>query len=452
MPTIIAQCTPQGPGALALIRLSGPQACHIASSMSVLHKGGILSEQLSHTIHYGYVVDKNGATIDQLLFLFMKAPHTFTGHDTVEITCHNNPFIVEQIINRAIELGAQPARSGEFTQQAVMQGKIDLLQAEAINDLIQANSQQSLQKSLAQLEGSLSAWTAMLEELLLRALTLCQASFEFLDDELEFGAQINDLIGQTLRHIKKIQVTFCQQKQIREGVRIALLGSVNVGKSSLFNLLIGSNRAIVTPIAGTTRDSIEAGLYKNGLYWTIIDTAGLRHTHDQIEQEGIARSQNQAHQADIILLVFDSSRSLQSDEQELYNALMQEYAHKIIVIFNKADLPPLLNLENIQPNLIVSTKEEGCTETIEISIKNKVDTLLTTGDMPFLINKRQLSILTNLEQQLLHIQMYCTQRPIVYELIAHHLNDALAYLANLSGKSISEQAMDAVFRTFCIGK
>ncbi|PKN03284.1 tRNA uridine-5-carboxymethylaminomethyl(34) synthesis GTPase MnmE, partial [Candidatus Dependentiae bacterium HGW-Dependentiae-1] len=283
---IVALCTPQGSGALALLRISGDNAVEIATNMSALASGQTLIELPTHTIHFGSVVDNAGTTIDQVLFLLMRAPKTFTGHDTVEITCHNNPFIIDSIIQQALTHGARLAQPGEFTKQAVLNNKVDLVQAEALNELIHANTQIGLKKALAQLEGTLSAELAMIEKLLLKALTLSEASFEFLDDETVFDEQIIQCVNSVCSVITTLKTQFDQQQQIRQGLRIAIIGSVNAGKSSLLNALLKKERAIVTPIAGTTRDTVEAGIYRHGTYLTLVDTAGLRVTDDSIEQEG----------------------------------------------------------------------------------------------------------------------------------------------------------------------
>ncbi|MDP3889414.1 MAG: tRNA uridine-5-carboxymethylaminomethyl(34) synthesis GTPase MnmE, partial [bacterium] len=319
---IIAQCTPRGSGAVALLRISGINAIEIVTRISKLTSNKTLSELPSHTIHYGFIVDNSGMHIDQVLFLLMLAPKTFTGQDSVEITCHNNPFIVEQIISLAIEKGARLADPGEFTKRAVLNNKIDLIQAEALNELIHANTQMSLKQSLSQLEGSFSNWITTIEQELFKALALCQASFEFIDEEITFDDQIKQIINKTLETITSIKNTFDKQQYIRQGIRIAIIGSTNIGKSSLFNALLQQERAIVTNIAGTTRDVIEAGAYKNGNYWTLIDTAGLRKTNNTIEQEGIKRSFEQADLADIILLVFDGSCTLTKHEQIVYQQLL----------------------------------------------------------------------------------------------------------------------------------
>ncbi len=450
--TIIAQCTPQGSGAIALLRISGINAIEVATRISKLPANKQLSNLPTHTIHYGWVIDEKETAIDQVIFLLMHAPKTFTGQDTVEITCHNNQFIVESIIQQALMHGARLAQEGEFTKRAVINNKIDLIQAEAINELIHANTQLSLKQSLAQLEGSLSGWIVQIEQDLLKALAFSEASFEFIDEEMEFGKQIQHIINNILSTITTIKKTFNQQQQIRQGIRIAIIGAVNAGKSSLFNALINQKRAIVTSIAGTTRDAIEAGLYKNGNYWTLIDTAGLRKAEDIIEQEGIQRSFAQAQQADIILLVFDGARITEPQEQEIYQQLIKQYRNKVMLVRNKGDLNLCSNQSfSTEPVITVSTKTKKNIDLLEKNIEEKIRQLFQEIEAPFLLNKRQYNLILGLEKKLNEIQaMFNTT--IQYELLSYHLNDALAQIAELSGKSISEQGMDKIFKEFCIGK
>jgi tRNA modification GTPase len=449
---IIAQCTPQGSGAIALLRLSGENAFTVADAISKLTGTKTLSTQPTHTIHYGWVVDANGNHIDQVLFLLMRAPHTFTGDDTVEITCHNNPFIIQNILQCAITAGARLAQEGEFSRRAVENNKIDILQAEAINELIHANTQLALKQSLSQLEGSFTQWIALLEKQLIKALALSEASFEFIDEEnMEFNLQIKEIIDEVLATSNKLKNAFSQQQQIRQGIRIAIIGSVNAGKSSLFNKLLQQNRAIVTNIAGTTRDAIEAGLYKNDNYWTLIDTAGLRTTDDIIEQMGITRSHEEAHKADIILLVFDGSHKLTDAESAVYQDLLNLYAHKIIIINNKTDLPQQPNPLIKDKAVIAAAHNDNSNTQIESAIQSKISSLFASIESPFLLNQRHYNALLSLENKLhLIVNMVITNPQ--YELISYHLNDALATLSELTGKTISEAGMDAVFREFCVGK
>lgn len=451
---IIAQCTPKGSGAIALLRVSGPDALTIASRMSVLSSKATIDTVQSHTINVGWVVDEQGEHIDHVMFMVMHAPKTFTGEHVVEITCHNNPFIIESIVQTAIRCGARMAQEGEFTRQAYLNKKIDLLQAEAINELIHANTQQALKKSLAQLGGSLSYHITKLEEQLYAAFALSEASFEFLDDEIEFGPRIATILQAVMDEIATLKKNFDQQQHIRQGLRIALIGSVNAGKSSLFNALLGKDRAIVTNVAGTTRDVIEAGIYRDGSYWTLIDTAGLRETNDIIEQEGIRRSLHEACLADIILLIYDHSRLLEPREAATYATIIDQHADKIIVVHNKIDLPAthrLIAPYEITPVINVCAQKPETVAPLKQAICKKVEKLLHNSNAPFLLNQRQFNLVLGLENKI-HSIMPMLHGTAQYEIVSYHLKEALEVFAELTGKSVSERCMDAIFKEFCVGK
>ncbi len=464
--TIVAQCTPRGPGAIAIIRLSGLDAISIADSMAVLSGSKKLFDQKSHTIHFGYVVDAYGQHIDQVLFLLMKAPNTFTGQDVVEITCHNNRFLIEAIVDRSVACGARLAGPGEFAQRAVENGKIDLVQAEAINDLIHAQTVESLKYSLSQLEGTLSSWIKSVEQSVIEMLAFCEASFEFLDEEgIEFVDDINSKMAAVVEKVDDLLKTYSKQQYIKEGVRIALVGSVNVGKSSLFNCLINKKRSIVTDIAGTTRDIVESGMYKNSGFLTFVDTAGIRVTDDQIEKEGVERSRNEIAQADIVLLVLDGSKELLPEETVQHQDLLQKWGHKIIVVQNKMDL-----IENdssfFQPQpfalsghevvvskgiLQVSAKENKNIDKLHDALDQKMNELKGSGQVTCLLNERQYELLSTFLKQLKKIQTML-HHSVDYELLAYHLRESLQFLSEVSGRSVAQAALDQVFKTFCVGK
>ncbi len=450
--TIIAQATPTGSGALAMVRMSGCAALEVAAQLSSLASGKEITSVPSHTVHYGTVVEGNGSIIDHVMFIVMHGPRTFTGQHTVEITCHNNPFIIEAIIARAIACGARLAHEGEFSKRAVLNKKMDVVQAEAINELIHAGTRMALKTSLAQVQGSFSAWLQALEKDLLKALALSEASFEFIDEAMEFGPQIDQIVTTVLNTIATIKKTFDQQQHIRQGVRVALIGSVNAGKSSLFNALLGKQRAIVTAIAGTTRDVIEAGVYKNDAYLTLVDTAGLRQTDDVIEQEGIARSQQEAAQADVVLVVIDQSRAMTAAEYQIYRNLITQYCHKVILVYTKADVPAQVQQSfSVGESVVVSSTSGHNLAILEQRIEKKIAALYAQSEVPFLVNQRQFRLLMTLEAKLLQLQPLL-QGSVAYELVSYHLNDALSDMSELTGKTISEQGMDTIFREFCIGK
>jgi tRNA modification GTPase len=456
--SIIAQSTPTGKGAIALLRLSGVDVFTCADKFSSLPDHKKLSDQKTHTIHYGWVVDDQGNKIDQVLFLVMHGPHTFTGEDVLEITCHNNPFIVEMILQQAIRHGARLAQPGEFTRRAFENKKMDLVQAEAINELLCAQTEMALKKSLAQLEGSMSHWIAQIEHQLVKAYAWSEASFEFLDDAGDFGEHIKGQLQDIMAMLVHVKKTFDVQQQIRQGFRIALIGSVNAGKSSLFNRLLQQERSIVTDIAGTTRDTVEAGLYRNGNYWTLIDTAGLRQTADVIEQAGIQRSFDEAHKADIIILALDSSRVITPEEQTVYQDLLKLYDKKIILVATKADkasgssaIVSCCLVKSFDTALMLSSVTGQNCDQLEQAIEAKINSLLQKSDAPFLINKRQYSVLLVLERQLQTV-LAMLDGSIQYEIVSYHLREMLEQVSALSGKSVSEAAMDMVFKEFCVGK
>lgn len=453
---IIAQCTPSGSGALALLRLSGQNVRELISPISYLYNKQSIEKVATHTIHAGWILDNQKNKLDQVVFFVMDGPKTFTGQDTIEITCHNNPFIIQAIIETVISQGARLAQSGEFTQRAFLNNKIDLVQAEAINELITANTEQALKKSLSQLEGSLSNWISHFEKELIKALAWCEASFEFLDEEMEFGDQIKEHLKSLITKLVDLKSQYNSQKLIKSGIRIALIGSVNAGKSSLFNAILGHNRAIVTPIAGTTRDIIEAGVYEFGTYLTLIDTAGLRQTNDEIEQEGISRSYKEAEYADMILLVFDQSRVLNEQEYNIYQDLINKHKDKTLIIGNKADLKledkhQLKNMIDCFANSKDYEQIKATREKLKELIKEKTEKLLSQSQAPYIINKRHLNSIATLESKLLNIIELLNQNP-QYELISCQIKDALQDLSELTGKSVSEAGLDSVFKEFCVGK
>lgn len=450
---IVACCTARGAGAIALIRISGVGALTVADSLARLPGGMALSSVPTHTIQYGKISDTQGVLIDTVLFLVMHSPRTFTGQETVEITCHNNPFLIDTIIDAALAAGARQADPGEFSKRAVLAGKLDLVQAEALREFIHAGTMQGLKASYAQLSGSLSAEIAVLEKRLLHALALANASFEFIEEEnLQFLADIKADLNTVSQRVNDLLALFPLQQQLREGARIVLVGSVNAGKSSLFNALLGTNRAIVTPIAGTTRDVIEAGVYRNGEHQTFIDTAGIRYTDDQIEQAGIERSHAEAARADLVLIIIDRARAMNVDEKRAYDELTAKHAAKALLVYTKADLPSCTQYEPPVP-IAAHTVSVHAAATMSslLQIIDERRQQIAHVATPYLLTERQCRLLEQLQERLTGA-IAATEQGSAYEIIAHHLNEALATFSELTGKSVSEAAMDAVFREFCVGK
>ncbi len=459
--TIVALSTPKGSGAIAIIRLSGQDSLDIADKISRLSNGEKIVDCKSHTIKHGFVVDKKTEQdIDEVLFFIMRLPRTFTGQDIVEISCHNNQFIIENIVALSIFAGARLAKPGEFAQRAFLNGKIDLVQAESINDLIGAQTQLAVQKSLSQVKGSLSNFILKIEEKLLYILALVEGSFEFLEEEardLDMDNLIRNSIDNLLNELNQLKDSFNIQQQIKNGIKISLVGYTNVGKSTLFNALLGKNRSIVTHIEGTTRDVIESNLYKNGSFWQLTDTAGLRDTTDFMEKEGIERSLEQIKVSDIVVLILDSSKSLITDQIKLYDNIVKFYRDKIIFVANKSDIKEskkiLLKLNQIFNTkfLAVSGKNKIGLDLLEAEIEKMVQKMFKEFKSPFLLNKRQISTLVELIGDLEFIKQSFLQS-LEYELIAHHIKNILGKLTELTGKNINEKLLDKIFKDFCVGK
>ncbi|MFH1253909.1 MAG: tRNA uridine-5-carboxymethylaminomethyl(34) synthesis GTPase MnmE [bacterium] len=474
--TIVALCTPQGSGALALIRLCGCNVFDIIESISKLACGKNVSQVDSHTIQFGFVIDPESSNpentdsigyskIDDVLFFLMRAPRTFTGQDTIEISCHNNPFIIEKIIQLACRYGARMARPGEFSRRAVLNEKLNLVQAEAINDLINAQNELALKKSMEQLHGTLSNFLLGLQADFVKLLGLVEACFEFIEEEqrdIDLNQSIKTHSLQILKKLNEVKVNFSQQKQIREGVKIALLGLVNTGKSTLFNALINQERAIVSQIEGTTRDTIESSIYNNGIFLTFIDTAGLRQTGDAIEIQGIERSLSQAQSADLILLVFDATQNLNLDQKIRYKEIIDLYLEKVIFVvnkidqsdFEKADAPASelrIFLKDYSNVIAVSAKERSGMSALFQAVKDKIKEIFLMQQSSFLLNQRQARLIAEIELKFDSV-VKNQLNSLEYELIAYKLKEILELMFELTGRNINEHVLDSVFNEFCVGK
>lgn len=451
--SIIARCTAPGRAALALLRICGNDALSITDQCTQLSRGKTIATQQSHTIVYGNVVAQDGVHIDQVMFLIMHGPRTFTGQDTVEITCHNNPFIIQSILERFCQAGARMAQPGEFTQRAVYNGKMDLLQAEALHELITAPSQAMTKASLAQLEGSLSHVMHEVEQELVTLAGFVEASFEFSEEEhmdLDFDAAVRDRFAQVIATIQKVCDGQNTIQHLREGVRIALIGSVNAGKSTLLNCLLGRKRAIVSHQAGTTRDSIEAGMSKNGQSWTFIDTAGIRETDDVIEKEGIVRSHEAAQSADCVIIVWDSLAPHDAALTAVYHELCERYADKAMVVMTKVEEEGAFE-QVLDSHFFINAHTGSGIPALQHALEQRITKLYEQADTPYVLNQRQLALLQDVQKRLVTLQAACGG-DVAYEIVAAQLHDVIGLLTQLVGRSVSEKVMDTVFSTFCIGK
>lgn len=465
---IVARATPQGNGAIGLIRFSGPGVFLLCEKFSHLSSGKALSALPSHTIHHGHIFDfaPDGTrkTVDEVLFLIMHAPRTFTGEDTLEITCHNNDFIIARIIALASSYGARHAKPGEFTQRAFISGKIDLLQAEAINDIITAPSLAAAELSLAQLEGSLSAKIREIETGLIHCQAVSEASFEFLDEEqrdIGFDEMVWERVTQLTETVKSVLRSSSRSLSLKRGVSVALIGAVNAGKSTLLNALVGQQRALVSDVAGTTRDTIEVTQESDGAFWTLVDTAGIRDTENEIEKAGIDRSYEQVVSADLIVLVYDSSRELSDEDARRYEQILADRGDRVIVVYNKCDAvdrgskmnESLGSALGVQMTHTVSGKTGAGVEELRRAIEERVALIRGVDSGTFMITQRQVDILTDILHGLQAIQeRYAPPRRVEYELLAYDLSLLIERITDLTGKNVNEKVMDTVFRSFCVGK
>jgi tRNA modification GTPase len=442
--TIAALATPAGEGAIAVIRISGAKAFDVAQEIFL----GPVRAYQTHTAHYGKIVGKTGETIDSVLLLVMKGPRSYTGEDTVEISCHGGSLIVRRLLERIFEAGARPAQPGEFSLQAFLNGKIDLAQAEAVQQLIASKSEIALENAEKQLSGDLSKKIGSFQKELTDVAAILEAWVDFPEEGLEF-ARFDDLIERLKeinREIEKLVSTFHEGRMLHEGLSLCLLGAPNVGKSSLMNALLGKERAIVTEIAGTTRDVLEEDLRLSGLHFRLIDTAGVRETAEIVEQEGIRRTKRAMMEADLILLLLDASRPLQKEDWELLETAPKK---KTIVLWNKIDLGQ--PLEEIVGVHISAKKRIG----LEL-LREAIDRLIWRSGPP---SKDEVAITKlrhkqALEQAITSLQMVIEglTRRVSAEFVASDMRNALNELGMIIGTNVTEDILSSIFSQFCLGK
>ena len=451
--TIVALATPPGSSGIGIIRLSGPQSLAIAGRIfRSSGKGGELTALASHTLHHGFIHDGR-YDIDEVLLSIMRAPHSFTREDVVEINCHGSGLALRKVLELCLRNGARLAEPGEFTKRAFLNGRLDLTQAEAVIDIINARSDEALKVATAQLEGSLSRRINGWRELLLDVLARLEAQLDFPEEDIEPQEQelLRRKLARLSEEIAALVRSFAEGRLLREGIRVVLAGRPNVGKSSLLNRLLGQERAIVTAVPGTTRDTIEEPLQLAGFPLRLIDTAGITHTRDEVEREGIRRSHYNLQQADLILLVLDASQPLQEDDRKLLRRVEQS---KTVIVLNKQDLP-----RRIEPNQAASLLPGS--RTVEISarqgrgikeLEQAIVELLHHGKS---INQQE-ALLTNLRHRQLLVQalesLKRAQRAAVPELMATDLREGLDKLGEIIGLGSAEDLLDRIFSTFCIGK
>ncbi len=452
--TICAIITPPGTGGVSVIRLSGKDAISIASRVFRKKSGKSINEAKSHTFHYGHILDpSSGDILDEAMAGIMKSPHSYTCEDVVEVSCHGGPLITGKILEIFVREGAGLAGPGEFTRRAFLNGRIDLAQAEAVIGLINSKTQEGLRSAIWQLEGSISRKINELRDSLTAALASLEAFIDFPEEDIDVA--IHDIKGRvhsSLESIDRLIEGYYRWRPFREGIVTAIVGRTNVGKSSLLNLLLGEERAIVTPHPGTTRDIVDGLANVDGLPLRILDTAGLRATEDIVEEEGIRRMYKSIDSSELVLLVIDGSEPLTEWDEEL---LKRTEGKKKVIIINKIDKGNV-----VKDGLRTSSAPIVCTAIIQgegIDLLRKVIRDTVVGKEKGIAGE---TIVTNLRHKnaLEHSKMELNNflealhNKLPLEIQALHLRGALDSLGEITGVVTTEDILDRVFSEFCIGK
>lgn len=450
--TIVALATPPGIGALGIIRLSGINAVSIANQ---LFPAKDLIKQPSHTLHVGFLKD-NEKVVDEVVVSLFKAPKSYTGEDVVEMSCHGSPFLLQQVINICIERGARLAKPGEFTQRAFLNGKLDLTQAEAVADLIASNTAASQQTAVNAIRGGFSENLKNLRDRLITFSALIELELDFSQEDVEFAdrKQFYDLINELTGSTNQLISSFSLGNVIKNGVSVAIVGKPNAGKSTLLNSLLNENRAIVSEIPGTTRDTIEELINIDGIIFRLIDTAGIRqHTADVIESEGVKRSLEKIKQADLVLYMFDSGdeiNDITATKEEL------ELQHlNFLLVANKIDQPGEIfvkeKFSSIKEAIFISAKLHLHTEVLKRRMVDAVlqGTLVTESTI--ITNARHYHALKEVASSLSEIKMGLDNK-LSGDLLALDIRRCLHYLGEITGEITHEDQLDYIFSKFCIGK
>ena len=455
--TITAIATPPGEGGIAVIRISGDKALNIASKLFHPASGEELKEPDPHKVLYGEIRDPiSEQCIDQVLLTFFKAPKSYTAEDVIEISAHGGSWIISRILQLVLEQGARLAEPGEFTRRAFTNGRLDLTQAEAVADVIDSASDRALNSAMSQLKGGLSKRLNTLHENLLASQAQLEAAIDFSEDGLTFESRdtTRKNIHQVESELKQMADSFRQGRIVREGMQVALIGKPNVGKSSLLNALLQEDRAIVTPIAGTTRDTLEERTRIKDTHIVIIDSAGLRDNPEIIEEEGIQRTLAALEKADLALVVFDSSQPLNENDQ----LLIKEVGKKPkLVVLNKSDLPSSWQKDQIESFLAgeqpitLSTKTLNGFDTLKESIYQKATRGERIGESLIITRERHRDHLQQAAHAL-HNACESLVSGFSEELVAVDVTLAMEHIGTILGKTFEEDLLDKIFGQFCIGK
>ena len=458
MSTICAISTPYGSGGIAVVRVSGAFAIQIVDTL--FHGRKSLTEAQAYTVHYGEIKkptpipslkgreNNEQEILDQVLVSVYRAPHSFTGEDVVEIACHGSMYIQQTLLQWLVDAGCQLAKAGEFTQRAFLNGKMDLTEAEAVADLIAAQTKAEKDLALSQLRGGISNELAMLRERLLTFTSLVELELDFADhEELEFAdrselfalaQEIDTTIGNLVRSFKT-------GNAIKQGIPVAIIGAPNVGKSTLLNALLGEERAIVSDIQGTTRDTVEDTLVLDGMLFRFIDTAGLRQTDDTIENLGIERSRQAAQKAAVLIHLQDATQPV-----DILSELDDINEKKLIQVYNKVDLLPQYPIADSQSPIAISAKS-GNVEVLKQQLINFAREQYDTRNAVTISNTRHYEALVRAQEAIQRVQDGL-QMQISGEFLSMDLQDCLSALGEITGQITSQEVLNNIFGKFCIGK
>ena len=453
--TIAAIATAMSSAGIGIVRISGREAIEIIQKIFRGKKEKNFAEKKTYTIHYGYIADGE-EIIDEVLVMLMKAPHSYTGEDTVEIDCHGGIYVVKKIMETVIKYGARPAEPGEFTKRAFLNGKMDLSQAEAVIDIIDSKNEYALKSSVSQLKGSVQKKIGEIREEILYHTAFIETA---LDDPEHisvdgYGETLKKVVDNLLEEIRRLLISADNGRIIKEGIKTVIVGKPNAGKSSLLNVLVGEERAIVTDIEGTTRDVLEENIQLQGVSLNIMDTAGIRETKDVVEKIGVDKAKNHANEADLIIYVADASRPLDDNDEEIIEMIRDKQA---IVLLNKSDLNMVVTKEELQeklnkPMIVISAKEEQGIKELEETLKE----MFFHGDISFndevyITNIRHKTALQDAAESLEKV-LISIENGMPEDFYSIDLLDAYESLGSITGETIGEDLVNEIFSKFCMGK
>lgn len=454
--TIAAISSAAGNSGIGIIRVSGDEAIEVVDKIfRPANKNKKLANVESHTVHYGHIMDGD-KTLDQVLVIIMKNPHSYTGEDTVEIDCHGGMLILKKVLDLVLKNGARTAEPGEFTKRAFLNGRIDLSQAEAVMDLINSKNDFALNSSIEQLKGGVSDAIKDIRKDIIYHIAFIESA---LDDPEHisldgYDEEITEMLNENIDKISKLVNSFDNGRIMKEGIKTVILGKPNAGKSSLLNLMLGEDRAIVTDIEGTTRDTLEENINFNGLSLKIIDTAGIRDTEDLVERIGVNKAKEIAKEGDLIIYVVDGSRELDDNDREIIKLINDKQA---IILVNKSDMDTVINIDELKKDsnrdvILFSAKNGEGMDQLEEEIRNMFYSgKVTYNDQVYITNARHKEALENALESLKQVKN-SVDAGMPEDFYSIDLMDAYTDLGLIIGESVEDDLVNEIFSKFCMGK